>query len=302
MTQSTSKIKDPVFYKPVLHAYPDLGVYELSAEELAHRRKFIGGSDATIIALGQPEAINDLWMEKRGMPRKARTKSLNMYMGNATEALNAAWYAHVTGDRVTMPQMIVERDYGGLPLRASLDGICGDGDAIFEAKHVSGYDFQAKAQRTITTVAAEYYAQLQHNMMAADKDRAVLSVLFDNGRHEYATFEADPFYQDGLAISESNFWDAVTSGSPPHADLIKVNNPEKIVPTRTVDMTGNNAWSAAAHQWLCLRDTAKQFDLAAADLKSMMDQDALRAIGHGVMLARDKRGSVRITATATGDE
>lgn len=290
-----------------LETYPDLQSFGLTPKEIEDRRRYIGGSDANIIALGNHEAVNDLWLEKQGRAKDKRPKTLNMYMGNATEALNAAWYTSVTGDAVRWPQMIAERDYDGLPMRASLDGVCLNGDAIWEAKHVSGYDFQTKTARNIMTVATEYWAQLQHNMLTAGKERAVLSVLFDTGRHEYAQFEADPFYQDALLNSEAMFWEHVKNDTLPHVDAMKVPKPDRIIPTRHVDMTGNNAWASAAADWLAYRDMARLFDKAGAELKSLVEPDTLRAIGHGIAANRDKRGSIRITVlnadhNTTGDD
>lgn len=296
-------IKAPLFVVGEQFAYPSLSTYDMSKEQLRERRLHIGGSDATIIAAANPEAVLELWKSKTldDYGKKAKPKSLNMYMGTATEALNAAWYRDKTGDDVLSPQMIVTRDYDGLPLRASLDGICMGGKAVWEAKHVSGYDFQKKEQRNIETVAHEYFAQLQHNMLASGLSLAVLSVLFDTGRHEHMTIEADPFYQDDLAVAESMFWDNVkTNTHPGPAPAIP---PGKIVATKVVDMATSADWAKAAKDWLAFRDMSVLFDKATSDLKSLMEPDALRAIGHGVSASRDKRGSVRIVPSVSqGDE
>ena len=292
-------LEDPVFSTAATTPYPALSAFDMSADQLRERRRHIGGSDAKIIVLANPEAVLALWEEKtfNNAGKKPKPKSLSMYMGAATEALNAAWYADKTGDPVTAPQMIVTRNYDGLPLRASLDGLCKDGAAIWEAKHVSGYDFQKKEQRNIETVAAEYYAQMQHNMLTAKVKLGVLSVLFDTGRHEHMTIEADPFYQDEMAVAESMFWEYVVNNTPPGPT--KAVAPGKIVATKTVDMSTSADWAKAASDWLAYRDMSVLFDRATADLKSLMEPDALRAIGHGVSASRDKRGSVRIVPLAS---
>ena len=296
-------LEDPVFSTAATTPYPALSAFDMSAEQIRERRRHIGGSDAKIIVLADPEAVLALWEEKtfNNAGKKSKPKSLNMYMGTATEALNAAWYMDKTGDPVTAPQMIVTRNYDGLPLRASLDGLCKDGTAIWEAKHVSGYDFQKKEQRNIETVAAEYYAQMQHNMLTAKLKLGVLSVLFDTGRHEHMTIEADPFYQDELAVAEWMFWQHVRDNTSPGP--IAPVTPGKIVASKTVDMSTSADWGKAAKDWLAFRDMSVLFDKATADLKSLMEPDALKAIGHGVSASRDKRGSVRIVPLASqGDE
>lgn len=275
-------------------SYPDLSAFEMSQADIEARRGFIGGSDAKIISDGSEEAVLNLWLDKTGQAKaKKSAKSLAMYMGSATEALNAAWYVSQTGDPVTSPQLIATRIYDGLPMRATLDGLCKNGTAIWEAKHVSGYDFQKKEARNIETVAAEYFAQLQHNMFVAGKELSVLSVLFDNNRHEHMVIEADPFYLDALCCSEDDFWQHVLNNTPPSPIKLP---PGKIVATKTVDMAGSADWQQAANEWLAHRDAAKAFDKAAADIKSLIESDVLRAEGHGIVANRDKRGSIRISA------
>lgn len=270
-----------------------LGAFLMSDDDIAARTLSIGGSDANTLMSGNAGWILDLWKEKSGLDVKRKPPTLNMLMGTATEELNAAWYASQTGDTVTDAQKIVRSDAFAYPMHATLDGLCMAGLAIWEAKHTGGYDFGAKAKRTIDTVRETYYPQLQHNMMVTERKQAVLSVLFDNSGWASCTVDADPFYQDALAEIEREFWESVQEGrSPGPIESIKAEEPVKEF--REVDMTGNNAFAVASNAYLTNKAAAGLFDSAASDLKSLMESDVSKATGYGLMLKRDKRGSIRI--------
>lgn len=270
-----------------------LSAFIMSDEDIAARTLSIGGSDANTLMSGNADWIYDLWKQKSGLGVKHKEPTLNMLMGTATEELNAAWYASKTGDAVTDMQKIVRSDAFAYPMHATLDGLCMDGAAIWEAKHTGGYDFGAKAKRTIDTVRETYYPQLQHNMMVTERKQAVISVLFDNSGWDSCVVDADPFYQDALSEIEREFWESVQEGrSPGPIESIKAEAVAKEF--RDVDMTGNNAFADAAATYLGNKEAASVFESATSDLKNLMESDVGKAEGYGLMLKRDKRGSIRI--------
>src|SRR5689334_16756210 len=62
----------------------------MSAEARAERMKSIGGSDAKIIMSGDQDAIERLWMEKRGeVTPEDLSEVILINLGNLTEPLNA---------------------------------------------------------------------------------------------------------------------------------------------------------------------------------------------------------------------
>lgn len=271
-----------------------LSPFLMSEEQQAKRRLSMGGSDANTIMSGDPDRLMELWREKRG-DGKPQEPTLNMLMGTVTEALNAAWYAHTTRDPVGSTQAMPVTSINGTPIHATLDGICKGGAAVWEAKHTSGYDFQAKERRSAESMAEYYFPQLQHNMLVTGLKRAVLSVFFDNNRHEFVEIEADSFYQDTLLAREAEFWACVQSGKPPVAQApLKV--VPKIVATRVQDFTGNNEWASFAAQWLETKAASDKHADAVSGIKSLMEADVATAKGHGVIARRDKRGAVRISA------
>jgi len=270
-----------------------LAAFIMSEDDLARRRLSIGGSDANTLMSGDAEKIYDLWREKRGIGDTQGDPSINMLMGTATEALNAAWYTFKTGDRVTDMQGFARNDDFGYPAHATLDGICIGGEAIWEAKHTGGYDFGTKAKRSIDTVRELYMPQLQHNMMVTGRTRSVISVFFDNNNHDWCGVDADPFYQDALREAEATFWACVQSGEPP-GGISKIEAAPVVKDLRDVDMSGNNEWGDAVGAYLKFKPGVKLFEDAEAKLKAFMEADMGTAKGNGLIIKRDKRGALRI--------
>ena len=279
--------------KPKSAAEHPLRAYIMGGAAQARRRLSIGGSDANTLMSGDADRIAELWREKRGEGKPQGDPSINMLMGTATEALNAAWYHHKTGDLVTDVQGFVANHEHGYPAHATLDGLCHGGSAIWEAKHTGGYDFAAKGRRTIDTVRALYMPQLQHNMMVCCLNKAVISVFFDNSSWDYCEVEADPFYQEALREAESTFWANVQSGEPPNSIAV-IAPPTTVAEYREVDMTGNNAWAVAAADYLRLKPEAEAFEDSVIALRSLVEYDVGTAAGYGVRIRRDKRNAMRI--------
>lgn len=270
-----------------------LDKFLMPAAQKEKRRESIGGSDANTIMSGDPERILALWEEKTGKG-KEQDLTLNMLMGTVTEELNAAWYEHSTGDAVSERGTTAYKGVAILPMHATLDGRCKSNLAVWEAKHTSGYDFQAKERRSAESMAAYYMPQLQHNMLVTGLDRAVLSVFFDNNRWESVEIEADPFYQDLLVERETEFWTAVLEKKAPFVRE-KVEAVPKVVGTKVVDMDANEDWSMFAAQWLATKLASENHAAAASSIKSLIEAEVATAKGHGIIAKKDKRGAVKIS-------
>src|ERR1700721_82228 len=67
----------------------------------AHRRSFIGGSDAWMVMGDDERALLHLWREKRGEAEpEDLSGNLIVQLGLATEELNRQWYERNTGRQV----------------------------------------------------------------------------------------------------------------------------------------------------------------------------------------------------------
>jgi len=130
------------------------------------------------------------------------------------------------------------------------------------------------------------------NMAVAEVDHAFLSVIFGNHKFEVIEVASDWLYQLDLLQAEEDFWHCVLSGKEPVAAPVPA--APKPVGVREICLEGNNAWAAAAADWLSNRDAARIHSVASKALKELVDDDVSRAFGHGVEAKRSRSGAITI--------
>ena len=270
---------------PLVSTWPRLDELGLSGELAFVRRSGLGGSDANVILSGDEERIVRLWREKRGLAEPEDLSAvLPVMLGTWTEAFNRQWFERETGLLVgDVGASLVCRD---LPWRrCTLDGFVKRRQAVFEAKHTGAF---SKSEE----VLKRYMPQLQHNMAVTGSDLAILSVIYGNHKWEIHEVASDWLYQEELLIAETRFWHCVVSGEVPIPPPIPV--PPRPLGTREMCLEGNNAWAAAANDWLECRGAAKRHAAAATSLKGLVEADVARAFGHGIEIRRSKAGALTI--------
>jgi len=121
----------------------------------------------------------------------------------------------------------------------------------------------------------------------------VLSVITGGGKWvEIATY-ADPLYQHLIVTAERKFWRCVESGESP--TLFGIDPPKpRIEAVRIVDMSTSNAWADFAGIFIRTRDAHLEHERAKAELKGLVPDEALQAIGHGICAKRSKAGAITI--------
>ena len=266
-------------------AWPRITAIGLDRERLGARNRGIGGSDANIILSGDDERLTRLWREKRGeSPPEDLSGRLSVVLGSWTEDFNRQWYEKISGNRVIgAGKALTCATYRWR--MCTLDGLVEGSGAIFEAKHTNGFN-------TAEDILERYMPQLQHNMAVAGADRAVLSVIFGNAKYEMFEIAADWLYQLDLFKAEQAFWSAVLSGEPPVA--MEPPPAPRPVATRELSFEGNNVWASAAADWIETGKAAKIHASACKTLKELLDDDVLRAFGHGIEAKRSKAGAITI--------
>jgi predicted phage-related endonuclease len=251
----------------------------------AHRREFIGGSDARIIMGDDEVKLIRLWKEKRGeVDPEDLSGDLVVQLGTVTEHLNRGWYEKNTGQVVRDVQRQVFHPVHRW-LAATLDGRVEATGAVFEAKFMLPWNFSEEA------AAEKHMAQLQHNMWVTASRTAVLSIITGGGKWVEMTISADPLYQHLLLTAERKFWRCVQSGELPRLFGIAPPRP-RIEAVRTVDMSGSNAWAEFANLYRVTRAAALDHDRAKSELKALVPQDAKEASGQGVRAKRSKSGAI----------
>jgi predicted phage-related endonuclease len=244
----------------------------LLTDVFAARRSFVGGSDARIIMGDDEAALVRLWREKRGeIEPEDLSGNLIVQLGLVTEPLNRLWYERNTGQTLGGIQHHVQHP-GVRWMAATLDGVVEATGAVFEAKFMLPWSFSEES------AAEKHMPQLQHNMCVTNTKLSVLSIITGGGKWVEITIPADPLYQHLLITAERSFWRCVESGEPPR--LFGAEPPRaRIDAVRIVDMSTSNSWAEFA-------------EMAKADLKRLMPEDAKEAIGHGIRGKRSKSGAV----------
>ena len=269
--------------------WPKLAELGLSENAIRVRSSGIGGSDANIILSGHRDKINELWREKRGVAEAPDLSDrLPVALGCWTEPFNRQWYEKATGQKVESVGISISCSTYAWR-RCTLDGFIAAARAIWEAKHTSAF---GKPEE----ILERYMPQLQHNMAVAKADRAILSVIFGNHKFEIFEIASDWLYQLDLLQAEEDFWNCVVTGVEPQP--APVPTAPKPVGAREVCLEGNNAWASAAVDWLANRDAAKIHSTACSTIKGLVEDDVLRAFGHGVEAKRSKAGAISIRELA----
>src|SRR6476620_5852674 len=226
-------------------SWPKLNSLRSSVEQSDLRRNYIGGSDANVILSGDSDKVFDLWREKRGdKSADDLSDKLPVALGSWTEAFNRQWYERLTGRRVERCGEIVRCQLHEWR-RCALDGFVEEAGAVWEAKHTSAF---ARPEEVLD----RFMPQLQHNMAVVGAARAILSVIFGNHKYEIFEVESDWLYQRELLDAEEGFWGCVCNGRAPA--ICPSPPPPKVVGVREVCFERNNAWAAAAADWLQHRD------------------------------------------------
>lgn len=253
------------------------------------RRTFIGGSDARIIMGDDQDKLIRLWREKRGeaLPLDL-SNDLIVQLGSITEDLNRTWYERTSGHTVNDVQSKVRHPIHKW-MGATLDGRVQQTGAVYEAKFMLPWNFSEEA------AADKHMAQLQHNMWVIAARSAVLSIITGGGKWVEITVHADPLYQHLLLTAEKKFWRCVQTGEPPHLFGIETPRP-RLEAIKIVDMASSNSWAELAATYVGTREAHSNHEIAKAELKKLVPEDAKEAIGHGIKAKRSKSGAISFEA------
>ncbi len=261
----------------------------LTPAQLLERRKGVGASDAKKIMSGE---WHDLWLDKTGRKEP--------------EAILSPWDAAV---RHALEPLVMD-DYAG---RVGYE-IGRRGDAVIHPDYdfirctLDGFDTQlgpvdAKALNIWTPDPEQwcidmYTGQMQHQMACTVAAKGALHVSLGMKRPASIYFERDDFFLAEYIEQCRAFWQHVIDDTPPAQGapmLVEAVAPAQM---RKVSMTGDNAWSAAAADWLANKAANKTFDDAVKSLKAKMEADVSEATGHGVTVKRSKDNKLSIKETA----
>lgn len=183
---------------------------------LEYRKKGIGGSDASVVCgINKYKSPIELWMEKTDqLPYQEAGEAA--YWGTVLEDIVRTEFTKRTGINVQIVKQLLQSEDHPF-MQANLDGICESpehGTCIFEAKTASAY----KVSEWDNCIPAEYMLQIQHYMAVTGYKGTYIAVLIGGNTFKWKFVERDEEIIDMLINLEADFWDHVTSFTPPPID------------------------------------------------------------------------------------
>ena len=183
-------------------------------EWLEHRRKSIGGSDASaILGMNSYSSAYTVWADKLGkLPPKEDNEA--MRLGRDLEDYVAKRFTEETGKKVRRENNILINP--DIPFaHANVDRMIVGEDAGFEAKTTSALNTKKFKNGEYPE---NYYCQCVHYLMVTGCERWYLGVLILGIGFKWFVIERDEGEIEALRKSEADFWEYVNSGEAPMAD------------------------------------------------------------------------------------
>ncbi len=183
-------------------------------EWLEHRRKRIGGSDASaIVGMNSYSSPYTVWADKLGkIPPKEDNEA--MRLGRDLEDYVAKRFTEETGKKVRRENNILINP--DIPFaHANVDRMIVGEDAGFEAKTTSVLNLKKFKNGEYPE---NYYCQCMHYLMVTGCKRWYLGVLILGVEFKWFVIERDEGEIEALKKSEADFWEYVKSGNAPMVD------------------------------------------------------------------------------------
>jgi len=258
----------------------------LTAAQLATRLNYLTASEVACLMTGDQPKIMNLWYGKVGDPRFVVDDLSNVWavlLGSWTEPLHLDWYARKTGHPVSRRgEVVVHRDH---PWAAcTLDGWDDMIPAPIEVKHVGG-------REPLSKIVDRYQPQLHWQMIVTGRNQAILSVIEGANEPVWQEIPLDEAYADELWRRAEAFWACVEDLRPPFS--VPPAAPP-IPATRIIDFTGNTSWADFAISWRENLPAKKLAIIAEGALKALVPDDAAKCHGHGVVITRNRAGSLSL--------
>jgi hypothetical protein len=258
----------------------------LSAAQLKARDGKLTASRIGVLMHGDETKVHELWLEMIGDPAwKALDFSDNwpVQMGNATEALNLAWYAKKYGP-VTRQGEIVQMVKPAWAA-CTLDG--------FDAERGIPIECKFSLYKKADDVRDWNLPQLHWQMSILGAKQCALSVIVGGNEPQVEFVDYCEAYGGELWRRAEAFWECVETLTPP-AKMEAVATPVPVERWRTISMDGNNAWASHAADWLANREGAKIFEKCSKEIKALIESDVGLASGHGIQAKRSVNGALTI--------
>ncbi|CAJ3296371.1 putative phage-related protein [Burkholderia pseudomallei] len=281
---------EPIRPRPRRAALKLVKTTEMSRTDwLEVRRTGIGGSDAAAaVGLNPFKSQTELWLEKTGRDAELPKPDPNdtaepIYWGALLEPIVAAAYTQQTGRRVRKVNAVLR--HPTIPfMLANLDReVIGVPDVqILECKTAGEF-----GSRHWENGVPEYIQlQVQHQLAVTGKQAADVAVLLCGQQLAVHRIERDDDLIARLIPLEAQFWQYVTSDTPPPGDGSEsADRALRCLYPRdsggTVDFSDDRQLSGVFADLVAVRERIEALEVAAAKLKQTIQHamgDASRAL------------------------
>jgi hypothetical protein len=255
----------------------------LSPEQLKQREGKLTASRIGILMSGVSERVLFLWKEMLGLVGPEDLSGVwPVRLGEATEKVNLDWGERTLGPITRRGEVVCLGDPDWLA--ATLDGWIDKRDCPIEAKHCGG-------REPLDTIIARYNPQCHWQMLATSASECALSVIMGANAPIVAFIPYDKGYAKILYERAEEFMRCIENLTPP-VTLPKVEPPP--LPTKEYDMTGEPVWQQHAAIWIQSYGAAQTAKEAEKALKACVPDDAKSCFGHGVVIIRNRAGSMSL--------
>lgn len=276
------------------------------------RKGTIGGSD--VAKLQDPNNWFEMWEIKTGRKQSPDLSDvLPVAMGATTEALNHAWFRkHMTGGNEEMMHSIFYEERTeywqpkkvdqtlSLQLFDDPNVIVANIDCIYASNDESNFDTylvefkHTHANNRLDKVCSDYMPQIQFYLNVAKIEKAYLSVLFGNNRHEVCWIGRSREYFDKIMVNVKNFWAYVRDDTPPPMEQVAIKevSVDKVIVDGLIarDVSKSNSFTSSADTYVNTLVSAKANAEAKKSLLEELKDTDREVYNDQVRVYRTKSG------------
>jgi putative phage-type endonuclease len=252
--------------------------------DLEDRKTFLGGSDAPVIlGLSAWKTRYELWQEKTGQVEQADLSLVErVQMGILLEDVVAkraeqkyCWKLHRINGRLLAKNL-------PYPAVAQIDRRLVGQDAIVEIKTTDASMSAEWGVEDTPDVPPAYYAQVQHQMMVAEKYKAWIVVLIGGNKVKRYLVLRDEEFIENLKKAEESFWRSVLERIPPEPiTLAEAGQCWKKAPAAPV--FGTPIHAAQAAEYLALSDEINMLETRRESVRLELERE-MRDIGDSIVV------------------
>lgn len=258
----------------------------LTAEQHAKRADKIGASFAPALMAGDADAIRREWQRLVGDPAHEEKDLSDVWavqFGSYVESFALDWEECKNGYKLTRRGEHVPHPKFSY-LGCTLDAYRAHDSTVIDVKAPG-------AHRKLDDVISHYTPQMIVQRSCVGAEKASLLIVHGGAEPREYPIEIDPDYEKMVFHRLAWFWSFVERLVCP-VEIPAIAAP--VLAAKIYQMDDNADWKREAQRWQQALGAAQIVKEAEKNLKLMCPQDAVKCIGHGVVITRDRAGRLAL--------